>query len=593
MTQPFLCHHVKKVALALCDGLATNFSGRVRNHIAYEDWQGLINLKVNPGDYTDAESYFRDAASLAFLKKYESLPTQVDKRAAAVAAFYEAEQNCLRTNLRLEPFIHNVHSSADEGVAHHIDGLRKEVLSILGHRPRLPTLEVVDGPKSNGTAIREDGRVVNFKSPTRQSCEASVRKVRIPFAGRFGPGSTYGDKGVYTTLPDKITSRPTLTSSAAWFLLDYGSTLWGKTNAELKRDPIFVRGNRFVTVPKDAFKDRGICVGASINLFYQLGVGQLLKGCLRSVGIDLTTAADKHKQVACAASLTGSYATIDIKQASDSVAKGLVRLLLPSEWYELLVSLREPKTEIDGKWVNLEKFSAMGNGYTFELETILFLAVCSYVMRIHNLDPLPGVNVHVFGDDMIVPTECSKDVIAVLRFLGFETNVDKTFVEGPFRESCGGDYFKGRDVRPYFQKNDVTEPQHYIAMANGLWRMGHPDLRHNFRFDHIRRAWFSVLDALPSRIRRLRGPSDLGDSVIHDESERWETRVRSSRRYIRGYVPHRPLKPVGMRHFFDNVVLATAVYGTSWNTLVKAGPRDYIVPRDTQYSYRERWLVYS
>jgi len=586
--ETLLCPLVRKTALAICDGYATQFAHRVRNHIDYEDWDGLVNLKLDPSTYKTAESYFADAACLSFLKKYEPLPTKVDRRAAAVSAFFEAERECFRTNQRLSPYLTGQQSPEDDGVARHIAGIRKEILSIVGHRPKA---RLISGPytqKASGIAfvVRKDGtrKQVSFQPP--REC-GLTGKIPQPIGGRFGPGSTFGDRGVYTTLPDKLTSRPTITSSAAWFLLDYGSTLWASTNAELRRDPTFVRGNRFVTVPKDATKDRGICVGASINLFYQLGLGRAMKDCLKASGIDLTRAPITHAQVARRASITGEDATIDLRQASDSICKVLVKLCWPSAWHDTMFDLREPSTLIDDRWYQLEKFSAMGNGYTFEMETITFLGVCMHVMREHGITPVPGVNVHVFGDDIIVPTSVSKDVIAVLRYLGFQTNESKTFVDGPFRESCGGDFFNGTPVRPYFLKEEPNEPQQKIAMANGIWAMGHPDPRYNFRWDHVRHAWFCVLDAIPSDIKRLRGPSDLGDSVIHDEPEYWQTRTRSSRRYIRGYVTGRPLNAVHRKHFHDSVVLASAVYGMIW------GQREYVVPRDALFSYRKRWLAYS
>jgi hypothetical protein len=39
-----------------------------------------------------------------------------------------------------------------------------------------------------------------------------------------------------------------------------------------------------------------------------------------------------------------------------------------------------------------------------------------------------------------------------LSILGFKVNADKSFNEGPFRESCGHDYFKGSNVRGVYVK---------------------------------------------------------------------------------------------------------------------------------------------
>jgi hypothetical protein len=329
----------------------------------------------------------------------------------------------------------------------------------------------------------------------------------------------------------------------------------------------FIRGNRFTTVPKDCRKDRGIAVEPSINVFYQLAVGRLMKQRLKRSGLDLLNAKETHMRVACEASSRGNFATLDLSNASDSVATALVRLLLPHGWFELLDSLRSPTTLVKGKTVRLEKFSSMGNGYTFELETLLFAAISMTVCIELGLPAELGKDVYVFGDDIIVPTEAAPGVTAVLRYLGFDLNKEKSFVEGPFRESCGGDFFLGVDVRPYFCEEDLYEPQHYIAAANGLRRSASADPES--RWPHLQRGWFRLLDQLPVPIRRLRGPTRLGDIVVHDEESRWQTEIdRSGGRethghvYLKAYMPDPSrLKWVEWKHFRSEVVLATALRG--------------------------------
>jgi len=247
-------------------------------------------------------------------------------------------------------------------------------------------------------------------------------------------------------------------------------------------------------------------------------------------------------------------------------------------------------TLIDKKWVYLEKFSSMGNGFTFELETLLFLALSMATMESLGLENQPGRDLHVYGDDIIVPTECAANVKAVLRYFGMAINETKSFVEGPFRESCGGDFFEGVDVRPYQLKELPFEPQHWIAMANGIRRMGHkhndPDDMHFF----ARRAWFRVLDALPSHIRRLRGPRDLGDLVIHDHQQWWQTRTQHCIRYVNCYRPARYRK-VAYSLFQAEVVLACATYGTEGGG--RKGNAGSLVPRDSILGYKVGWVPYS
>jgi len=113
--------------------------------------------------------------------------------------------------------------------------------------------------------------------------------------------------------------------------------------------------------------------------------------------------------------------------------------------------LRSPKTFFKGQWHVLEKFSSMGNGYTFELETVIFSAITAAVHEMVTGEAAKlHQNVFVYGDDIICKTDVSLDVIAALRWFGFSLNERKSFVSGPFRESCGGDYFNGVPVRAHF-----------------------------------------------------------------------------------------------------------------------------------------------
>jgi hypothetical protein len=544
-----LSREVKSVALALCDGFSGRLSQDVRKFILEERWDDLCAMKVNPAEFSHPEDYFNNVVCVSFLRKYAPLPTTIDRKKVAIEGFWEAEKTCYRTNQRLYPFVYKTYSPEDEALLEIISSVRKEMEALIGTRP-----------------------------PANP-------------AGRFGPGSTYGDRGVFTTIPDKMSSSPTITREAWPFLFPWSGTLWAKAVASRSGSPTFVRGNRFTTVPKDCTKDRGICIGPSVNLFYQLAFGEAIRGRLRDSGIDLRHAQSTHRQVACEASITGNYATIDLRQASDTLASALVKLILPHKWFEPLDALREPTTEIkdsDGciRTVVLEKFSAMGNGYTFELETAIFLAICRAVYRHHGITPENGINLHVFGDDIIVKTEVAKDVIAALQYFGMTVNEDKTFVSGPFRESCGGDFFEGVDVRPYFLKELPSEPQDYIAMANGLRGLvTDSDMAFSRRGISVRRAWFEVLDNIPTHIRRLRGPKALGDLCIHDEREFWQTRTRSSIRYLRVYRPAR-FNRVSWNHFDSEVLLAGACYGLPWNI-------GMVTPRDAVIGYKQGWVAYS
>ncbi len=555
-----LPHEVVKVVFKLLEDLATPVSLGVYLRVKYGCWDELACCKIDPKHYFDfgdfgqprlvrtADRFWRDAMAINHLRKLEELPTTIDRKVVAEGLFLESEAQCFRSNERLSPYLFGcdpsgVNAPCDRAVQSLIDETAKMISKVLGHH--------------------HDDNLI----------------------GRFGPGSTFGDKGRLNTVPDKMSSRPTLTPSSFGFLFPWSSTAWARACAGDGRDPLFVRGNRFTTVPKDSTKDRGICIEPSVNLFFQLAYGQVLKGKLKRTGLDPEMAKEIHMRVACEASKTGYFSTIDLSNASDTVCSNLVKLLLPSRWYEALSSLRSTHTLFKNQWQKLEKFSSMGNGFTFELETLIFLGICLGVSSLRGVELTPGVDLFVFGDDIIVPSYLSQDVIAALRVLGFTPNPRKTCVDGYFRESCGGDYFDGVDVRPLYLKGLPNEPQKLISWANGLRSMANTVTDRWGRSSPLRNAWFCVLDALPSHIRRLRGPSDLGDLVIHDEEKEWSTRWRYSIRYIRCYRPAR-FNRVGWEHFKPDVVLACATYGAG------DGLRG-VIPRGPVAGYKVGWVARS
>ena len=552
--------YVRSSLIHMCDEVSSPVSDKVKYHLIREEWDELAGMRVSPKAYATAHSYFLDSCVVDFLRKCEDLPTTVDRKAAAIENFWKAEKQCFVANKRMDAHLLSYDLEADGGIGRIIRAMQKFLSKLLGKAP-----DVVDG--------------------------------------RFGKGATYGDRGRYTTLPHKMSSEPTFTSAAVFSLVPWTSTSWARACAAEERQARCVRGNRFTTVPKDCLKDRGICVEPSINLFFQLGFGRAMRKRLATQGLLLEKSQEIHRQVACDASKTGAFATIDLSNASDTICCNLVRLLLPYDWFLQLDDLRSHYTEIEkDRWVVLEKFSSMGNGFTFELETAIFLAICQGAAFKNGRTLTPHKDVWVYGDDIIVPTDLAPDVITLLRYFGLTPNEEKTFLSGSFRESCGGDFFSGQAVRPYFLKRLPNEPQEYIAVANGLRRLGSYDLDADIHTGLFRRAWFRILDAIPSDIRRCRGPVHLGDLVIHDERDRWSVRLRRGIRYFRVYRPAK-FKILAWRRFSPEVTLACALYGTStyvppkWKYDDRLKREDItpggVIPRKGVRGYKVGWAPYS
>jgi hypothetical protein len=522
-----------RVLVAACDEIGTPRALAIKLLAQHGEWAQLSQLRCETFRYADSESYFYDAVVTDLLRKCD-LPSGVDKKGAAVATFWACERQNYDTNERLTRYLPEFRSPADateEAVSRFIAAWRKEVKSIVGNLP-------------------------DHLTP------------------RFSGGATYADVGQLITVPDKMTSKPTVYSGARLLLPFWEETAWARACGARRIRPSDVRGNLFFTVPKDGKTFRGCCKEASINITLQLDVGRALKSRLKRVGVDLKQGQSTHRDLARAASLDESLATIDMSNASDTLCRILPKLVLPAQWYELLDSLRATHTEIGGKWVRLEKFSSMGNGFTFELETLVFLTLARTICRLSGADP---EKVSCYGDDLIVPGGVFRDVIAGLRMFGFTPNERKTFGEGPFRESCGGDFWRGVPVRAHYVESLPNEPQHWISLANGLRRICAGPHRFS-RWRKLRKAWWRSLDPIPSDIRRCRGPQHLGDIVIHDVRRRWSLAQRPSRdvanltelkngqhdptwdlQYVKAYVPLPKVLP--WHHWTAPVQLASCTLG--------------------------------
>lgn len=568
MLYPALTQDVQDVALTLMEGLSCPRSLTVAILLRYGDLGQIVSLKTDPSHYPCSETFFNATAATSFFAKYDHGGRDDVSEVAAIKKWWWAEHECYKTNERLAPYL-DISSvdltqpeDVEQAIRSFLDSVRKNASFLLGSRPP----ELLDGA--------------------------------------FGPGATMSDKSQASTVPDKMSSLPSFTSNALFHLVPWTGTAWAKASATLERTPVNIRGNAYFSVYKNALTRRGCAKEPSINGFFQLGVGRVMKRRLLARGLDLAEGQDTHRLIAQKASVSGDFATIDLSSASDTVCTNLVKLVLPHKWLDLLESLRSPNTLIEGKWVRLEKFSSMGNGFTFELETAIFASIAKSAC---NNEVTFGKDLFVYGDDIIVPTRFAKDVVSALKFFGFTPNEKKTFVEGSFRESCGGDYYNGVGVRPFSLPEDPNEPQKLISLANGIRRMACQDGSHPNRWRDLKRSWFKCLDLLPKHIRCLRGPSGLGDIVIHDAEDYWETRWRNSIRYVRCYRPSQ-YRVIGWEGFAYDVQFAAALYGvaltpksvTSGRSITAYAARidptldpRGVIPRDGVTGYKVGWVTYS
>jgi len=233
-----------------------------------------------------------------------------------------------------------------------------------------------------------------------------------------------------------------------------------------------VDGNRITFVPKNAKIERSIAIEPALNLYLQLGVDGFIRRRLKRWGVDLDSQT-KNQELAFKGSLQDgddSFVTIDLASASDCISLKLCQLLLPYEWYSYLLAIRSPVGIVFDEKISYEKISSMGNGFTFALESAIFTSIIYGVMKAVQGD-FDSKEFAVFGDDLIVRKALSEKVIEALSNCGFTINSEKSFLQGPVRESCGTDWFRGKPLRPVFFSDLPSTVMELFTDYNRLKRL--------------------------------------------------------------------------------------------------------------------------
>jgi len=300
-------------------------------------------------------------------------------------------------------------------------------------------------------------------------------------ANRIGTGPGASILATGTSFYHKIAAGPL--SSTSQYLVDLyngiasRNPLWWE--CEMSRSshfgaPVLVDASKLYFVPKNSEISRTICVEPSLNMLFQKGIGAVIEERLVTrFGINLATQPDINRLLSQTGSKSGSYGTIDMSSASDTISIGLMREICPPDVFGWLMSCRTSNTLLpDGSTVQLQMVSSMGNAFTFPLQTLIFSCIiaASYkALGIRLIRPsesrLP--NFACFGDDLVVSAKAYGLIVSLLGRFGFQVNPDKSFNEGAFRESCGMDFYAGVNIRPVFLRSLRTRQDRY-SLINRL-----------------------------------------------------------------------------------------------------------------------------
>jgi len=437
-------------------------SGPWRNELiqllSANDLLALCNFSIDYSMVTDISTLSNARQCIALFTKNSDISIDVDRESVAWEAFAKSEIQCRSVNSRFEEYS----SGGNTGYEQQLLFIRSKIAEILGKAPELSELSLGFGPGASSTVKKN------------------------------------------TSARYKLNAEPVCSREAGESINELWPTI--PHYAYLHKGKYRVGMGHLSFVPKSAKTDRSIMIEPLLNTFVQKGIGSYMKRRLLLAGCNLYDQSI-NKSLALKGSKDGSLATIDLSSASDSIASLVVLSVLPVDWMNLLCNWRTGLIVYDKKRlkIELEKFSSMGNGFTFELESLIFyvLALCVVIES----GSAPAV-FSVYGDDIIVPTECYSPLKNLLEFFGFSLNMEKSFNTGKFRESCGGDYYEGTDIRPFYVKGRWTDAR-VVGLLNFHLETGLLDAsERDYIISHIS----------PDHI--LYGPAGYGDGHIHGDHPR-------------------------------------------------------------------------
>ncbi len=398
---------------------------RILGWIRARDFRSLASASsLIPGAYQSRKLNQHTRQIEAFFKKNALFTDKVVATENALSTFSKAERICQDTNLRLDRYSLD-HNLVDSDIQVWLSRMEHIIHRTLG--------------------------------PVERFIEDIPHLIRVT----SGATATLSRRNATPYL--KLSKRVSSTPRAAPYL-DALSRFFGYGSMR----PRVQLANRVTTVPKSWKTDRTIACEPTGNIPLQLAGDTYIKTRLkRKLGIDLSSQ-ERNQELARIGSIDGRFATIDLSMASDTLSLNTVALLLPSEWFRVLDDFRSPAyvDALSGQTEFYHKFSSMGNGTTFTIETLVFAAA---VVAVGSKD------YSVYGDDIIIETELAQDLVRLLQFLGFSINEDKSFLAGSFRESCGADWFDGTNVTPFYVRAWTDQKTLLCHNINGLAKVGLPD----------------------------------------------------------------------------------------------------------------------
>jgi hypothetical protein len=269
---------------------------------------------------------------------------------------------------------------------------------------------------------------------------------------------------------------------------------------------------KVISVPKTMKTPRIIAVEPTAMQYAQQAI---LRSFLEAVDVSTVKGfigfddQEPNQLLARQGSLGEGLATLDLSEASDRVSSECVSQLLCDHrfFHDAVFACRSTRARLpSGDVMSLAKFASMGSALCFPMEAAVFLTAIfvgieqdlGHPISKREINSFLG-RVRVFGDDIIVPSDHVRSVIASLEYFGLKVNTRKSFWNGKFRESCGREWYDGTDVSVVrvrrllpSSRKDVQEIISTVSLRNQLFRVG---LEH--AVDLLDRRMFRILGHFP------------------------------------------------------------------------------------------------
>lgn len=266
-------------------------------------------------------------------------------------------------------------------------------------------------------------------------------------------------------------------------------------------------------VPKTFLSARLVWPEPAINASHQRGTGKQMSRAINRTHLHTGSAKEKHQRLArLGSAFDGVIATSDWTSASDLIAWRLSQFLAPARWGVAMDLFRSATLRYPVNGVTEDHTAhvtaTMGNGFCWEWETIVFYCFIRAIAIEHfpYVDPR---DLHAFGDDTIYPVEMHDHVVRYSKVFGWKMNEEKSFSDGGFRESCGGDYFNSLPVRPVFCKSLLdTTVQKYRLHNEIVCAFGSMP-----KSAYYRMVLQEIVADIPVT-QRFYGPREYGDRVL-------------------------------------------------------------------------------